>query len=465
MLFQNKPKRNQRILIALMVLIAACAVQAQEFTTSKGMKIKFLKQDDLGFIHAQIVVYYHFGFNNPALPSLTATNIFSRDYNPSGSPVLNTLRSLGNDFEIQNRPDSLLIKINFLPGKVQLFTQFLKNLFRYKPFYQTYSGQSYNYTNLEQTIQKNLVESKRQYWQDLKKEKHWKKKVAMQIAYSRLFPNHSLGRILVTPDTLNRATLPSIRSFYRRNYTPQNTKVILKGNLHPGQTRGLFELEFKSFKKPDKPLPQIDIPVPTNKREIIILHIDSIDSPLIFWINTIPPVSSKHHLETLLLNDFIYSYPLGTLPRQAYRNGIRLAALASDQHNHLGASIICNTIGVKFNEIEKVIIVADSELRKLENKGITRREILNISSYFLGKCKVKTEHFDNDVETKIGTFNFQTGYNSSQQLPNLLQQVSTTSIRRVIGIPQQSIIVIVGNSKLVSDQINILKKPIIYKIF
>lgn len=467
MLSPNKQASQQgALLFLLLVVFLYGSLQSQEFTTSKGMKIKIVQDNTFGFIHARVAIYYNTQLQNPALPALTATNIFSKEYNPSGSPVLNTLRNLGNDFEIQNRPDSLLIRINFLPDKIKTFTEFLKNLYRYRPFFQSSSRQSYNYNNLEQATQKTLVESKRNYWQDFKRKKHWKRKVAMQIAYSRLFPNQMLGRILVTPDTLNRATLAGIRTFYRRNYTPQNTQIFLKGKLHPGIVSGQFEWVFKSFKKPEIPVAQPEIPVPSNKREIIILHIDSVDSPLIFWVNTIPPVSSKHHLEAMLLNDYIFSYPLGVLPRHASRfHRIRFSVISQEIAHHHGISIICNTIGVKFNEVEKVILLADGLQRRLQSKGITRKEILDISSYFLGKYKVSTEDFDSEITTPFDTYRFQSVLSSPKQLPSLLQQVSTTSIKQAMESPRQSIIVIVGNSKLIMDHINILKQPIIYQIF
>jgi len=122
----NKFKRSTIILVAF--LLSFFSLKAGQniinLTSSKGLKIKIIKDSSLNFVHAEILVFYKNKIKNPAILYLTIENIFNKYVNRSETGILSNLKKLGNDFEIINRPDFIKIKINFLPDKIALFVNF-----------------------------------------------------------------------------------------------------------------------------------------------------------------------------------------------------------------------------------------------------------------------------------------------------------------------------------------------------
>ena len=101
-------------------------VEHKEFNSSKGLKIKFLRDGTMDFVHAELLIYYRGKFTNPAVPPLTFFNLFNEDINKSGSSLVSALRKMGNDYTIDWTPDFFHFKINFLPDKISTFIGFLK---------------------------------------------------------------------------------------------------------------------------------------------------------------------------------------------------------------------------------------------------------------------------------------------------------------------------------------------------
>ena len=67
------------ILTLMFFTLANSAINKQEFTSSKGLKVKFLVDDSLGFVHAELLIFYKGKFKNPAVPELTLMNIFNEN--------------------------------------------------------------------------------------------------------------------------------------------------------------------------------------------------------------------------------------------------------------------------------------------------------------------------------------------------------------------------------------------------
>jgi hypothetical protein len=96
------------------------------FTSTKGLRLRVLKSNHIPFIHAQLIIYYKEKVKNPAIPYLTLLNIFDRNLKGNDTPLLSILKKLGNDYQVEHRPDFVLFKINLLPDKMLLFIRFLK---------------------------------------------------------------------------------------------------------------------------------------------------------------------------------------------------------------------------------------------------------------------------------------------------------------------------------------------------
>ncbi|MCI0470184.1 MAG: insulinase family protein [Candidatus Aminicenantes bacterium] len=411
---------------------------------SRGLEMKFIKDPNMTFIHAELLIFYTDKNVSPAIRRLTMLNIFDEAVNMSGSGLLSTLKRLGNDFTVVDRPDYLLFRINFLPDKLATFMQFLKGLYSYKAF----ALKKFNYSVYN-------------YWKLFFAGADWQKQVAFQVAYQKLFPGQLLGNALIIPDQLLKINLAQIRSFYQNAYTLPNSLLIIKGNINNAVAVGSFNVTFKSFKKQPGHRNQGKEKLTINdSREVIIYHIESSNPPEIFWFETILPLSNKNHFPMQVLNDMLFGQPIGRLSRQAAETGIRFLKMETEIINHSDVSVICNAVRLDYSEIEKFILAVDNEKRKL--KRIDRREYLDVKNYFCGRLEVDTRRVEYDVEIERDFLAFESDANEANaSFSQISQQVTLESLNAVAPDPNRGAIVIVGNANLIGRYLTVLKPRII----
>jgi hypothetical protein len=457
------------VLLGIMAIInAEAAVQKQLFVTQKGLNVKFLIDKTMDFIHAELLIYYNGKYRNPAIPSLTLLNIFNKDVNESDSSLLSSLRKLGNDFEVEQSADFQMVKINFLPDRLQQFIKFVRGLYSYKSFLNIkINPDSHLYRKRQRDTLKKFEDSVNNYWRYFFKKENWKRDIAYQIAYNRLFPGNPLGNTLITADMLRQATLPTVRTFYQRTYRLPNSLLIIKGNFRPQLVRAYIASEFASF---EKQLPEVPVSHKlriNNKREVVVFNINNNDPPLLFWFDAIVPLNHKNYIPFLALNNILFGFPIGRIYLGAREMNMSNLEIHSEVTNQKEVSVICNTIELRSRDIEAFIRLVDREKKKLTIKKIERKEYLNTLSYFYGKIKVDTQHIDNDINHEILTtfypFDKTDFISPAAQSPMLTLAVLNEHLgnSRNHSESQKGVIVIVGNYNLIRRYLKSIKPVVL----
>lgn len=476
----NKTRRKALCTAALAVVLSAAVlpavslhagVQKLTFTTSKGLKVKVLTDSTMDFVHAELLVFYKDKFKNPAIPTLTLINLFDKDVNPSGSNLMSILKRLGNDYEVEQTPEYFILKVNFLPDRLQQFAHLVKGVYSYKPFMNIkINPDSYTYRKREQDTAEKFKDSVDNYWKRYYKKEDWAQDTAYQIAYSMLFQGDPLGNSLVTASSLKSATLAQVRTFYQRAFRLPNSLLIIKGDFKPHLMRGYLSGEFSSFKKqiPEVPVDK-EIQI-NNERKVVIYSIKNGESPVLYWFDAIEPLSDEQHISSLVLNNVLFGFPFGRIYRNPAETGFSYNNLEirSEITNHEKVSVICNTIELRPRDIEQFIRIADREKKKLSIKKVERIEYLNTLSYFAGKIKVDSQFFDNDInhEILLSSYSFKrTGLMDPNLQPT--QFISLEGLNEKIENPKnfdnspRGTIVIVGDYDIIRRYLKDIK-PIVY---
>jgi hypothetical protein len=461
------------ILLALLSAIVPVTtieaeVQKHEITTSKGLKMKLLVDETMDFIHAEILIFYKDKYTNPAVPALTRLNLFDRNVHKSDSGLLSTLKRLGHDYEVEQTADYIAIKINFLPDKLQVFARFLKSLYTYKPFLNMkINPDSYTYRKRQRDISRKFQDSVTNYWKYFYRDENWKRNIAYQIAYNKLFPKHSMGNTLITAKALKQATLASVRAFYQRVFRLPNSLLIIKGNFKLHMVRGYINSEFVSFKRqvPEVPVKQ-DLQI-NNERSVIVYNINSNEPPVLFWFQAIVPMNEKNYIPILVLNNILFGFPLGRINLRCRETGLNNLDIRSEVTNQQEVSVICNTISLRSREIEKFIRMADREKKRLAIGKVERREVLNTLSYFYGKTKVDTQYIDNDINHEILTSFYPFKQNDIMSPSAKSPRVTLAALNEHLensndfAKPNNGVIIIVGNYNSIRRYLKHLK-PVIF---
>jgi len=440
------------------------------FTSPKGLKVTTLNEPAMDFIHTELLIFHKGKFNNPAIPTLTLLNLFDRTVNKSGSDLLDILERLGNDFEVEQTADYLSLKVNFLPDRFQQFARFLKGLYSYNPFLNIkINPESYTFRKREHDALQKFEESVANYWRYFFRRENWKREIAYQIAYSKLFPGSPLGCTLITADALKQAALHDVRTFYQRAFRLPNSLLIIKGNIDSQVARAYINSEFSFFKEQVPEVPVEESLTITDKREIIVFNVGNGDSPVMYWFEAVAPLGNDHHIPLLVLNNILFGFPVGRIYLGAREMDMGNLDIRSEVTNQKEASVICNTIELRYRDIESFIQLADRERKKLTIKKVERNEYLNTLSYFYGKIKVDTQDFENEINHEILTsfYSFKTEHfmkpDSQAQVAQFTLAVLNERIEETksfIDSPR-GVIVIIGNYELMGRYLKTLK-PVVY---
>ena len=302
--------------------------------SSKGLRLKILQSQQIPFIHAQLVIYYKKKVKNPAIPYLTLLNIFERNLRGDDTALLSTLKKLGEDFEVEQRPDFLLFKINFLSSSdnMSTFIKFLKTLYSYKPFEDLNSpANTYAASREKENTEVRFKDSIANYWNYFYRRKEWRNLVAYQIAYHHFFPSYIMGQTLITPRDLKSVTLEQLRTFYLETYQFSNSLLIIKGNIeNPGLILGHIERTFSSFKRqpPQKPLEEKLTINPQKK--IIVFNTGNDESPTMYWFEAVSLQDNGNPIPALVLNNILFAYPTGRLYINARLSGLNISRMETE---------------------------------------------------------------------------------------------------------------------------------------
>ncbi len=440
-------------------------VKKESFTTAKGLKVKFLVDNTMDFIHAELLVFYKGKYTNPAVPALTFLNLFDKDVNRSGSSLLSMLKRLGNDYEIEQTAEYLAFKINFLPDRLQQFARFVKNLFSYKPLQNLkINPDSFTYRKRERDADRKFADSVSNYWKYFYRRKEWKRDMAYQIAFDAMFKGSAMAKTLITKDALQDASLLKLRNFYHRAFRLPNSLLIVKGNFRPHLIRAYITGEFASSRKqvPEVPV-QEELKV-GKERKVIVYDSGTSEPPVMFWFEVIEPPSHESHIPMLVLNNILFGFPLGRIYLNARGREFNMGNLEihSEMNTHEKVSVICNTVhNLRFRDIERFVGLADRERKRLTKRKVERKEFLNVLSYLYGKIEVNSRQFDNDInyEILISFYPFSKGHflksnAPSQQFVTFTKQIEKT--KNIENSPKGTI-VIVGSYNILRHYLKNLK--------
>lgn len=457
MYFQNNIKSGSIIILIFFIAITLCtniSGQGLEQTTSKGLRVNLLKDPSLMFIHAEIVIYYS-EIKDPAVPYLTLLNIFDNQIKNPQAGLLNTLFKIGNDVKIDYRIDHLIIKLNFLPTDINQFVSFLKGLYSYKGF----SLKGFNY-------------STKNFWKLFTKKDEWKKIIAAQIAFSKLFNEDHPGKFLVPGKNLQRLNLSHVRSFYKNNFTLPNSYLTVQGVIRPYVLFGLIEKEFRHFKNLKANYDKFRYDRYKSDRKVIIVDDGTNGTPYMYWIDPLPPSDNIDYHHARIINNILFGYPLGRISRSASSSGIKNFNITGNIHHHRNIAILCKRIRIGYRDIEKFIFIADNIIKKLGVARIRRKEYLDSYNFVFRKGEIDSDNYEVKAEKKIsGSFAGNNKLKKEKGENNLLKDLSYANFNKILSNPsgnynvnrnkKKGIIVIFGNASLIKRYLRNIKPEVI----
>jgi len=424
------------------------------FTTSKGLVIKVLQDNDMPFIHAQLFIYLDGSAQNYvslAISQLAVMNMFDRSLNSSSTNLLDMLRRQGNDYQVEQNPECVKISMNFLADRLASFPKVLKEIF--------------NYPSLHL---KTFNSSKEKFWSFFTKDRDWKKEIALILAYQQMIGNFYFTHGFLLQNIINGINLAQLRSFLLKTFRPDNAQLILKGKINPYFILGMIEKDLP------QPYPQLakakkeEIAVNAGRR-VFVLNVNSADPPVAYWFDAAPPAANADYLPFAIGNFALFGFPEGRI-YQSDRNQFLVGGYKVNNETFFlrDFTIFCNYLRLNYADLESFLMLVDQERKKFAVRQLERKEYLNVLNFYIGQAQVGSSRFDYDLQGEIGRFQSQGATSIASRVgPELFQDVTFNRVLQVmdeqmvykhkLGNREKGIVVLIGNADLILNSLKALK--------
>jgi len=432
----------------------AAETRLYSFTTSKGLAVKVLQDNDLPFIHAQLLIRLGGStqnYSSLAISQLVIMNMFERELNVPPSNLLDLLQRQGNDFTVEQNPEHVKISMNFLPDRLAAFPKLLKEIFNYQSFHL-----------------KRFNDSKERFWSIFTRNRDWKKEFALLLAYQQLVGNFYFSQGFMLQEYLNRINLAQLRSFLLKTYRPDNALLILKGKINPYFILGMIERDLP----PSPPQPakaRKDEVIVNDGRRIFILNVNSPDLPMVYWFDTAPAAAEANFLPYVIGNFALFGFPNGRI-YQSEKNQFQMGGykVNTDTFSFANFTLFCNYLRLNYGDLENFLLLVDQERKKFSSRPIERKEYLDALNFYIGRAQVDTSRFDHDLQGEINRFQgLGAGSYAARIGTELFQEVSLNRVTQVMdeqmgfrhkaGSRDKGIVVLVGNADLILNSLRFLK--------
>jgi predicted Zn-dependent peptidase len=454
--------RNHAPVLLLLILFAseALAAETRQFSlqTAKGFPLKVLQDSEMPLVHAELYVFLDSSgqnYNSLLISQLAVMNVFSQELDTPSSGLLASLFRLGNDYQVEQNPEQVKISVNFLPDRLAGFTKVVKEIFSYQSFH---LGK--------------FNRSKEQYWLLLKKNRDWKREIAFLLAYQQIIGNFDFSQGVMLQELINGINLAQLRSFYLKTFRPDNSLLIIKGNVNPYIVLGLLEKDLPASAAPAPKKKKEDVRIHPG-RKIFVLNQMGADYPMIYWFDVAPSASNLDYLSFFIGNYAVFGFPGGRIYQsernQALLNGVKVS---TEIYPLKSFTIFCNHLRMSYSDIENFLQSVDLERKKFTVRAIAKKEYLDALNYFLGRAQVETGFYTHGIQQVLDRFYAPAA--TSQALPRpseLFREVTYERVAQMMddvmgyknktSVRERGIIVLIGNAGLIVNNLKNLKVDIV----
>jgi zinc protease len=428
------------------------------FSTSKGLPVKVLQENEMPFVHAELLVFLDEStqnYNSLLISQLTVMNVFARELNSPSTNLLDSLFRLGNDYQVEQTPEYVKISLNFLPDRLASFTKLLKEIFTYQSFHLNKFNQS-----------------KEKYWSFFTKSRDWKKEIAFLLAYQQIIGNFYFSQGLFIREFINGINLAQLRSFYLKTFRPDNSLLILKGKINPYVALGQIERDLIVFAGPHAKNKKEEVNL-NSGRKIFVLNSADSDSPVVYWFDIAPTVTDADYLPFFIGNFTLFGFPGGRI-YQSERNQFFLGGykVSTDIYSLKNFTVFCNYLRLSYGDLENFLLLVDQERKKFSARSIAKKEYLDALNYYLGRAQVETGSLDYGVQQVINRFQAQpASLIPPPRGPEPIREVTFDRVVQVMddlmgykhkaGIRERGIIVLIGNANLIVNNLKSFKAEVV----
>jgi predicted Zn-dependent peptidase len=244
------------------------------------------------------------------------------------------------------------------------------------------------------------------------------------------FPGQTYNWIPIgSMEDLNDAELDYAQNFYKRFYSPNNSVLVVAGDIDYDKTKILVQKYFGSLKRGPE-VKRNYKPIIFNSGEVRDTIYEKVQLPALYIGYKIPAVTSEETYALNLLSSILTSGRSSRLYNElVYKKQFAKSVGSFVWDLELGGLFIINAIGMKNSNLKEIEDIITSEIEKVKSEMVSAHELEKV------KNEAESDYL-NRLQTIMGKADMLANYYTFFKNPDMINR----DLNRVLKVTEEDIL-------------------------
>lgn len=273
--------------------------------------------------------------------------------------------------------------------------------------------------------------------------------VAMKAFHQLIFHGHPYSwPAHGTEDTLHRIAVADIQQFHAREYVPNQTILVIVGDLTQEQAATLVQNHFGSWKKGTTPSSMLKKPTPLDRKMVQLIEKDLTQSTIILGHTGISRSNPDYYAVTVM-NYILGAGGFSSRLMDSIRDKQGLAyGIMSQFDTRLMPGAFLINLQTRTDVTNQAITGVLTEIKGIRDAPVTDQELSEAKSFIIGSFPLRVDSSAKlaNVLAQVEFYNL--GLDYFTQYPKAIEKVTKDDVLRVAKQyldPQHYALVVVGS--------------------
>ena len=234
-----------------------------------------------------------------------------------------------------------------------------------------------------------------------------------------------------TEETLNRITVADVQQFHAREYLPNQTILVVVGDLTIEQVNSLIQTHFGAWKKGAPAAPQLKRPAPLERKMVQLIEKDLTQSTIVLGHTGISR-NNPDYYAVMVMNYILGSGGFSSRLMDSIRDKQGLAyGVTSQFDTRLMPGAFLVSLQTRTEATNQAIAGVIAEMKGIRDAPVTDQELADAKAFIVGSFPLRI-----DTSAKLATVLAQVefynlGLDYFTQYPRAIEKVTKEDVQRV----------------------------------
>ncbi|HNA26080.1 MAG TPA: pitrilysin family protein [Nitrospira sp.] len=440
---QHRSRSSVRVLTGLFcfaLCLPAAWVQAADITptrsvTANGMTVLFLEQHFLPTVEIHALVKVGSAQDPPdkaGLANLTASLLDEGTLTRTSRQIAEQIDFVGGSLEAHASEDYTTASTRVLKKDADLGFTLLADILQHPAFHK-----------------QEFERVRTQILGEIVSDDDDPGNVAMKAFHQLIFHGHPYSwPAHGTEDTLNKITVADVQQFHAREYVPNQTILVVVGDLTQEQASALVQTHFGSWKKGTPSLAQLKKPSPLDRKMVQLIEKDLTQSTIVLGHTGVSRINPDYYAITVM-NYILGAGGFSSRLMDSIRDKQGLAyGIMSQFDSRVMPGAFFISLQTRTDVTNQAITSVLAEIKTIREAPVTDQELSEAKSFIVGSFPLRIDSSAKlaNVLAQVELYNLGLDYFTSY--PKAIEKVTKDDVLRVAKQyldPQHYALVVVGS--------------------